>query len=318
MNKQTRHRGIGKLVLFVLIITLFAPFLTYGQGRDSLQSPRPAFDWYDPYKNNNTYYRVILNDGQIRYGYLIRENEWEVVLRNKRLGDVSLPKQKVESIQPYNNPEQTDRRDPLCSNRYFLLNSAEPVDPGDHFVVVNLWGPELQLGVAPGVTASLQTTWIANPMLAGLRYGHRLTPYLHVGAGLLYGGDLFRRGNGTIFLPTATATLGDRRYNLSVSLGQLYLSKQPQLRGTFMSAAGFVAVSDRLAVMAEAGRLTGDRARLLMTGVRLQRRKGGYIQLAAAGLSYPDPRAPEPPGAGQATNPNKLIRFPFISWIRRF
>ena len=311
-------RAVKISVQLFLTLLLLMPVGLRAQQRDSIQSPRPAYDWYDPYKKVNVYYRVTLLDGQFRYGYLIRENEWEVVLRTKRLGDVSIPKQTVESIMPYRDPKTTDRRDPIFANRYFLMSSAEPIDPGDHYVLINLWGPELQMGVAPGFTASVQTTWIANPVLVGLRYGHEIKPYLHVGAGLLYGGDLFQRGNGNFFLPTATATLGDRRYNLSLGLGQLHASEQPQLRGTFLSTGGFVAVSDRLAVLFEAGRLSGGGAALLMPGVRWQRRRGGYIQLAAVGLTYPDPRAPEPPIAGTAAPANKLIRFPFVSWIRRF
>ena len=311
--KTTRMNAQVLLALMMLI-----PTWLRAQQLDSIQNPRPAFDWYDPYKKDNVYYRVTLRDGQFRYGYLIRENEWEVVLRTKRLGDVSIPKQTVKSIMRYRDPKATDRRDPIFANRYFLMSSAEPIDPGDHYVLINLWGPELHMGVARGFTASVQTTWIANPVLAGLRYGHPINPYLHVGAGLLYGGDLFQRGNGNIFLPTATATLGDRRYNLSLSLGKLLASEQPQLRGTFLSAGGFVAVSDRLGVLFEAGRLSGGDARLIMPGVRWQRRRGGYIQLAAVGLSYPDPQAPEPPTAGSSVPANKLIRFPFVSWIRRF
>lgn len=303
----------GYFIQLALTLILLSPARVKAQQNDSIQSPRPAFEWYDPYKKDNIYYRVTLLDGQFRYGFLIRENEWEVVLRTKRLGDVSIPKQTVESIMPYQNPKNTDRRDPLCSNRYFLMSSAEPIDPGDHYVLINLWGPELQMGVVPGLTASLQTTWIANPILAGIRYGHLIKPYLHVGSGLLFGGDLFQGGKGNIFLPTATATLGDRRYNLSVNLGRLHVTEQPQLRGTFMSTGGFVAVSDRLGVLFEAGRLSGGKASLLMPGVRWQRRRGGHIQLAAVGLSYSDS-----PAAGSGESPNKLIRFPFISWIRRF
>lgn len=312
-----RIKSISTILQLGLLLTLIKVDVG-AQTLDSLHSPRPAYDWYDPYKKDNVYYRVTLLDGQFRYGYLIRENEWEVVLRTKRLGDVSIPKQTVESIMPYRDPKATDRRDPIISNRYFLMSSAEPIDPGDHYVLINLWGPELQMGVASGFTASVQTTWIANPLLVGLRYGYSLKPYLHVGAGLIYGGDIFQRGNGNIFLPTATATLGDRRYNLSVNLGQLHVSQQARLRGTFMSTGGFVAVSDRLGVLFEAGRLSGGGASLLMPGVRWQRQRGGYIQLAAVGLCYPDPRASEPPTNSTVHTPNKLIRFPFVSWIRRF
>jgi len=68
-----------------------------------------------------------------------------------------------------------------------------------------------------------------------------------------------------------------------------------------------------LGVLFEAGRLSGGKASLLMPGVRWQRRRGGHIQLAVVGLSYSDS-----PAAGSGESPNKLIRFPFISWIRRF
>jgi len=323
--KSNRMQSILRIVsvsrviqVSLLLLLTLSGVDVHAQQADTLQNPRPSFDWYDPYKKDNVYYRVTLLDGQFRYGYLIRENEWEVVLRTKRLGDVSIPKQTVESIVPYRDPKATDRRDPIISNRYFLMSSAEPIDPGDHYVLINLWGPELQMGVASGFTASVQTTWIANPLLVGLRYGYSVKPHLHVGAGVLYGGDLFQRGNGSIFLPTVTVTLGDRRYNLSVNLGQLHVSQQARLGGTFMSTGGFVAVSDRLGLLFEAGQLSGGRAGILMPGVRWQRRRGGYIQLAAVGLSYPDTREPEPPSGGIGETPNKLIRFPFVSWIRRF
>ena len=79
-----------------------------------------------------------------------------------------IPRRNIASIIEIGESELTKLNAPIPNtfiNRYFLTGNGIPMERGDKFVNINLWGLGVQFGVAKNLSLGISTSWILAPII---------------------------------------------------------------------------------------------------------------------------------------------------------
>lgn len=182
----------------------------------------------DPIDTN--LYRILKSNNQEYVGKIISDDGREVLLETKNLGRIFIPKSDIQSITVV-HPE-TDfvgsefRNTGVFTTRYQFSTNAFPIKKHDNYALVNLYGPEVHFSVSKNFSIGIMATWIASPIVLALKYTiPTKNEKLNFGFGTLLGSvGYLNKGRGFGGLHWAMATYGDRKNNVTLSLGYSYLN----------------------------------------------------------------------------------------------
>lgn len=193
-------------------------------------------------------YVVIKSNGVEYIGYLLQDDGREVLIETEKLGKVYIPKADIREMRPLvkekdliddafkpNNPFTT---------RYSFTTNALPVQKGENYYMLNLYGPEFHFAVSNRLNVGVMSTWIGSPIALAVKYTfptrNEKINY-SVGSLLATSGYImnFRRFGGLHF---ANVTFGDRDKNITLAGGLLHWGGQNETRlevpGTYATGFG--------------------------------------------------------------------------------
>lgn len=181
-------------------------------------------------EQDTTKYLVIRNNGIEYVGQIISDDGREILIKTSQLGNIYIPKSDVRSITKVDL--QNDYRagefigQGVFTTRYQFTTNAFPIQKGENYAMVNLYGPEVHFSVAKNFSFGVMATWIASPIALALKYTiPTQNPKLNFGLGTLVGSSgYFNQGKGFGGLHWAMASYGTRRTNATLSLGFGYLN----------------------------------------------------------------------------------------------
>lgn len=109
----------------------------------------------------------------------------------------------------------------VFTTRYQFSTNCFPIRKGEHYAMLNLYGPEVHFAVHKDFSIGLMTTWIASPAALALKYTRGTpNPKINYGVGALVGSfGLVNAFKGYGGLYWGMLTLGDRRTNITFSAG---------------------------------------------------------------------------------------------------
>lgn len=182
----------------------------------------------NPADSSKQLYVVIKSNGTEYIGYLLSDDGREVLIETEKLGKVYIPKADIKEMRPLvkqkdlvdnefkpNNPFTT---------RYSFTTNALPVNKGENYYMLNLYGPEFHFAVSDRLNVGVMSTWLGSPIGAAIKYTiptqNEKVNY-SVGSILATSGYImnFSRFGGLHF---ANVTLGDREKNLTFAGGILH------------------------------------------------------------------------------------------------
>ena len=114
----------------------------------------------------------------------------------------------------------------VFTTRYQFSTNAFPLQKHENYALVNLYGPEVHFSVSKNFSVGFMATWIASPIVLALKYTiPTRNEKLNFGFGTLLGSaGYLNQGRGYGGLHWAMATYGDRKNNVTLSLGYSYLN----------------------------------------------------------------------------------------------
>ncbi|MDP2187247.1 MAG: hypothetical protein Q8J69_01060 [Sphingobacteriaceae bacterium] len=239
-----------------------------------LSSPERACAQNSP-DNSKQLYIVIKSNGTEYIGYLLQDDGREVLIETEKLGKVYIPKADIKEMRPIIKEkdllENEFKPNNPFSTRYSFTTNALPINKGENYYMLNLYGPEFHFAVSNRLNIGVMSTWIGSPIGLAVKYTipteNEKINY-SVGSILATSGYIrnFSRFGGLHF---ANVTFGDRDKNLTVGGGILhwqggttslalpgtynyaYLTpsyeniKNPIFAGPMFSLAGFVRIGKR-------------------------------------------------------------------------
>jgi hypothetical protein len=178
-------------------------------------------------------YLVTKTDGGEFYGYILSDDGREILLMTKTIGKIYISKADIASIVPIDPEEimtdgQTSYREyrnkgPFTTRYYFTTN-ALPIEKGENYALLHLYGPELHFAVSDRLSLGVMATWIASPIALAAKYNLYSQNKTHLAVGSI-NGSMGYIGNAQGYggLHWLSITQGDRIRNISFSAGFGYV-----------------------------------------------------------------------------------------------
>jgi hypothetical protein len=201
-------------LLFLLGLLLFPSFLIQAQSNPNL--------------DDSTKYIITKNNGIEYVGYILSDDGREVLILTDDLGKIYIPKSDIKNIKKID--VNRDYRageffgEGVFTTRYQFSTNAFPIKRGDHYAIVNLYGPEVHFSLMDNLSVGIITTWIASPIALALKYTIPTgNEKLNFGLGTLIGSSGYiNQARGFGGLHWGMITYGDRRNNITLSAGYGY------------------------------------------------------------------------------------------------
>jgi hypothetical protein len=203
--------------IFTLLVFLFMAF----QGSEILAQVTPA---------DTNLYRVVKSNNQEYIGRILNDDGREVLLETSALGKIYIVKSDIQSITIVHREidfvGDEYRGTGVFTTRYQFSTNAFPLQKHDNYALVNLYGPEVHFSVSKNLSVGVMATWIASPIVLALKYTiPTRNEKLNFGFGTLLGSaGYLNQGKGYGGLHWGMVTYGDRKNNVTLSLGYSYLN----------------------------------------------------------------------------------------------
>ena len=191
----------------------------------------------------------------------------------------------------------------VFSTRYFLTTNGLPIEKGENYTQWNLFGPDFQFGVGKNFGLGVMTSWFGVPLIGSAKYTFELGENAGMAVGTLLGTGSWANPELGIALPYTAFTLGDRKTNITLSVGYGGVFGVGDSDGDMLvSIAGMSKVSREVSLVFDSFIIPGTVA-FLIPGFRWQMESNKAFQFGFAGVVFDGELAPVP--------------VPMVQWFRK-
>ena len=242
-------------------------------------------------QSDSVKYVVTKNDGTRFIGYILLNDEREVIMETDKLGRVAIPKHEIRSIEPVSkhngNISEDENR---LYTRHFLTTTAMPMKKENNYLHTTwfgLWEAEFALG--KNFSLGAMTTYLGIPMAITPKIGFKVAENFHLGAGAIVGtlGWIrFRSGAGLAY---GVGTVGNTDYNVSLAAGYGFAWDQGTLsnyESVILAIGANARLGKRFGFVFDSILLPNENFYLLLPGIRWFKRPGAYWSFGFGGLVY--------------------------------
>jgi len=266
-------------------------------------------------------YVIIKNDGSEFIGKIISSDMREVIMETQKLGAIAIPKHEIKIMKLLQTGDlgvagSFIPNEPFAT-RYFITTNGLPIAKGESYITYNIFGPDIQYGLADNLGVGVITTWLGSPIIFTTKYSFEVSKNVNAAVGFLLGTSGWV-GNLGFAVPYGSFTLGDRKSNLTASLGYGSIWGIDANGGrAIVSIAGMRKVSKSISLVFDSfilpattpvvnvyGTYNRDQGGLIIPGVRFQTSETGAFQFGFAGSLSES-------GIGN-------FGLPYLQWFRKF
>ncbi len=207
-----------KIIYLVITMACFAQINLFAQ--------EPS----DTVQSNIQLSLLVKNDGTEYIGEIISDDGREVLIMTKELGKIYIQKSDIKSITRIEDVKDIVygeyRIAGPFTTRYSFTTNALPIQKGENYALINLYGPEVHFAVSEQLSLGVMTTWIASPFIGAAKYTFNTDTSKNFNAsiGTLVGTTGYLnnfRGYGGLHF--ANFTSGNRMKNITFSAGYAHL-----------------------------------------------------------------------------------------------
>jgi hypothetical protein len=177
-------------------------------------------------------YLVQKTDGAEFYGYILKDDGREILLKTLNIGNIYINKSDIRSIKVADKNVKVIEGSGVYSEfrdqgpfttRYYFTTNAFPIEEKENYAMIHLWGPEIHFGVTEKFSVGVMSSWIASPIGVAAKYNLVSEEDFALAAGTIVGSSGYLlNAQGFFGLHWLTATKGDRMKNISFSAGYSY------------------------------------------------------------------------------------------------
>ena len=274
--------------------------------------------------DTNKVYVIIKNDGSEFIGKIISSDMREVVMESQKLGAIAIPKHEIKIMKLLQTGDLGVAggfisNEPFAT-RYFITTNGLPIAKGESYITYNIFGPDIQYGLADHLGVGVITTWAGSPIIFTTKYSFELSKNVNGAVGLLVGTGGWASSFG-MAVPYGSITLGNRKSNITGSLGYGTIWGNENNNGgrTIVSIAAMHKISKNISLVFDSfilpptktivnnitGEINENNFALFLPGFRFQTSETGAFQFGFAGLNI--------------LGETYAIRFPpYVQWFRKF
>lgn len=173
-------------------------------------------------------YVVIKSNGTEYICHILSDDGREVLIETDKLGKVYIPKADIKEIRPLQQKKDLFQNKFSPNNpfttRYSFTTNALPVNKGENYYQLNLYGPEFHFAVTDRLNLGVMSSWLGSPIAFAAKYTiPTQNPKLNFSVGTIMANSgyimNFSRFGGLHF---GNVTFGDRDNNLTLAAGILH------------------------------------------------------------------------------------------------
>lgn len=308
-------------IITTILLLFIGVFYSFNANAQVLEDTTTALQ-------DSTLYRIVTSDDVEKLGYIIKQDEREILLLTDDNRRIIIPQYVVKKIEvikkeDFNVVGQFVGEDRFAT-RYFITTNGLPIKKGENYIQWNLFGPDIQFAVSDNFGLGLMTSWFATPIIATAKYSFELGPKSQMAIGTLAGTSSWATFN-TDFnfggvLPFASLSFGSRKSNIAFSGGYGAVWLDGEVSGRALaSVAGMVKLSPKFSLVFDSfivlkGKdyidpyygyiVENPGGGIFIPGVRFHQAEGKAIQFGFAGLA--------------ADGEFQPFFIPMIQWYRSF
>ena len=295
------------LATFLVLISLFAADKAQAQVSNSIDT--------------NKVYVIIKNDGSEFIGKIISSDMHEVIMESQKLGAIAIPKHEIKIMKLLQTGDlgvagSFIPNEPFAT-RYFITTNGLPIAKGESYITYNIFGPDIQYGLADNLGVGVITTWAGSPIIFTTKYSFELSKNVNAAVGLLVGTGGWASSFG-MAVPYGSITLGNRKSNITGSLGYGTIWGNQNNAGgrTIVSIAAMHKLSKSISLVfdsfilpptktiIENGQTYQNNFALFLPGFRFQTSETGAFQFGFPGFN--------------AFGEKGALPIPYLQWFRKF
>lgn len=283
--------------LLTILVLIFASMQIYA---NDIQVASNYEDSITPPKELS---KITKNDGSEFVGEILSEDAREVLIELLDGRKVYIPAHEIKKIEKVKegtlNQSGEVKESEVFATRYDFTTNALPVEKGESYYSLNLYGPEVHFGVSKNLGVGILTTWLGAPMVGSIKYTHSIDEKLHIGVGALVGTMSWARPDIFLGLPFGMLTFGDNFKNLNFSAGYGIAGYEGDFSNIpLASIAGLTKVNKSITFVFDSILLfpeDEDLIALLTPAIRLHRKNNnssfqfGFTAIRAGGETSPFP-----------------------------
>lgn len=245
----------------------------------------------------NKIYIISTHDGATFMGKIVSHDKREVLISTTELGEVSVPTYQVKQIKEANKSDIGHNgeylKDNIFATRYFITTNGFDIKKGDHYILLNWYGPDLQYGLANNLTIGIMSSWVGSPIIGSLKYSKQISENTSFAVGALAGSMGWTAYQFGGALPFAALTIGDRKTNFTISAGYGAIWTEGlgrEMSGdALMSVAGMARINNAMSLVFDSFIIPGfsqdnNFNALLIPGLRYQKKENIALQFGFAGI----------------------------------
>jgi hypothetical protein len=243
---------------------------------------------------------VIKNDGTEFIGYILSQDEREVLIETEKMGRVVIPKHEIREIKEVRQGEMRDGQyvgKSVFSSRYFFSSNGLPQEKGDNYALITIYGPMGHFNLAKNLTLGGFTSWVGVPIVASLKYAIPVNDYLSFGIGAL-GGTLSWLDFGALAgMAFGSVTIGNHNNSLTVTGGYAAVRDRDNVATSdpLFTVAGMVRLGKNISFVGDSFIYAGpDPAFVIIPGLRFSRTERKAFQIGLAGAVFEGQAIPFP------------------------
>jgi len=125
-------------------------------------------------------------------GHILKDDGREVLIETEKLGKIYIPKADILSIQKIEDKKAIIREKYYdagpFTTRYIFTTNALPINKGNNYARLNLYGPEVHFAISDHFSFGILTTWAVSPFMFSGKYSFTTKdPKLNFSVGTLLG-----------------------------------------------------------------------------------------------------------------------------------
>ncbi|MEL6651951.1 MAG: hypothetical protein AAFQ87_14210 [Bacteroidota bacterium] len=252
---------------------------------------------------------IITHDGVEFIGQVLEITPERVLLITDESYEISIPRHEIKSVEVIDPKQAVGGKyvgEDAFSTRYFFSTNGLALKKGDHYAMLNYYGPEVHFALTDHLSVGVMSTWVAAPIVGSAKFSFPLAKKLNLGVGVLAGSLSWINSQANGALAYGALTIGDRQANLTISGGYAAIGamREQQASGSVISLAGMIKTGRNTSLVFDSfilPRQDGNSA-ILIPGLRVGSPNGRGAFQFGAGVVLSE-------GVGQA------LPFPMASYM---
>ncbi|MEL6593898.1 MAG: hypothetical protein AAFQ68_27595, partial [Bacteroidota bacterium] len=188
---------------------------------------------------------IITHDGVEFIGEVLEITPERVLLITEESYEISIPRHEIKSVEVIDPKQAVGGKyvgEDAFSTRYFFSTNGLALKKGDHYAMLNYYGPEVHFALTDHLSVGVMSTWVAAPIVGSAKFSFPLAKKLNLGVGVLAGSLSWINSQANGALAYGALTIGDRQANLTISGGYAAIGamREQQASGSVISLAGMI------------------------------------------------------------------------------